>query len=486
MAPEYGATCGIFPIDAEIAELLETAQGRSDDHIALVEAYRKAQGLWRNDDDEFDFSSTLELDMGSVRPSLAGPKRPQDRVLLEGVKQNFHDNIGPLAAARKPRAETTDRFAGEGGATAIGAEAIQPTPMDERQHADANQLKDGAVVIAAITSCTNTSNPAVMLGRGCWRGTRCARGSRSSPGSRPRSGRARSWSRITSSKPGLLADLEKLNFHVVGYGCTTCIGNSGPLPVEVSKAIAAGELVVASVISGNRNFEGRVHPEVKMNYLRLAAAVRRVRACRHSRHRPSRRTRSAPASDGNAVYLRDIWPSNQEIADTIAKNLSPSMFKQSYANVFGGDSRWNQVQSPDGELLPVGQVLDLHQAPAVLRGHVAQRIGNIADIRAARALRRVRRLDHDRPHSRPPATSRPAPRPGSSCRSAASPKVDFNSYGARRGQRRRDGARHVRQHPHQEPDARRRGRRQHDPLPERREAVDLRRGHALPGREACR
>ncbi|MDQ8049047.1 aconitate hydratase AcnA, partial [Luteibacter sp.] len=270
MAPEYGATCGIFPIDQEALNYMRLS-GRDEAQIALVETYAKAQNLWHDaNTPEAEFTTVLELDLADVRPSMAGPKRPQDRVLLEGVQQSFLDVVGPLTANRKPKSHGEASFSNEGGGTAVGNEANnvgEDGGVLVEKDGKSFRINDGSVVIAAITSCTNTSNPAVMLAAGLVAKKAAARGLTSKPWVKPSLGPGSLVVTEYLKKTGLLEELEKVNFYVVGYGCTTCIGNSGPLPAEISKGIAEGDLAVASVLSGNRNFEGRVHPEVKMNYL---------------------------------------------------------------------------------------------------------------------------------------------------------------------------------------------------------------------------
>ena len=349
MAPEYGATCGIFPIDSESLNYLRLS-GRSEEQIALVEAYAKAQGLWHTPDSPHaEYSATLHLDMGDVKPSLAGPKRPQDRVLLQDVKQNFRDNLAPFADARRKRNDLVqeDRLKNEGGGgTAVGAEEAA---HESSPDSGATKLRDGDVVIAAITSCTNTSNPAVMLGAGLLARNAVAKGLKAQPWVKTSLGPG---SRVVTDyleKAGVLDDLEKLGFYVVGYGCTTCIGNSGPLPDDVSAAIAADDLVVASVLSGNRNFEGRVHPEVKMNYLASPPLVVAY-AIAGTTDIDLTTEPLGIGSDGQPVYLKDIWPTNKEIGDFIAATIGPEMFAKNYADVFKGDTRWNTIASPDGDL----------------------------------------------------------------------------------------------------------------------------------------
>jgi len=431
MAPEYGATCGIFPIDNESLNYLRLS-GRSEEQIALVEAYAKAQGLWRDPGQaDAEYSSVLQLDMGEVKPSLAGPKRPQDRVLLTDVKQNYRDNLGPLVAHRNGKTSEERRLENEGGGTAIGNNEVLPKGMAEIEiNGQKVTLKDGAVVIAAITSCTNTSNPAVMLGAGLLARNAVAKGLKPAPWVKTSLGPGSLVVTDYLKKAGVLADLEKLGFYVVGYGCTTCIGNSGPLPTEVSAGIAQGDLVVASVLSGNRNFEGRVHAEVKMNYLAspplvVAYAIAGTVDIDLS---------SEPlgiGSDGQPVYLRDIWPSNKEIGDFIASTIGPEMFKQNYQNVFAGDSRWNQIASPDGAIYAWDGSSTYIKHPPYFEG-MTMEVGSIADINGARIMGIFGdsiTTDHISPAGSIKASS-PA---GKFLQSRGVQPADFNSYGSRRG-----------------------------------------------------
>src|SRR5690606_24254044 len=276
-------------------------------------------------------------------------KRPQDRVLLEDVKQNFRDNVGPLVANRDAaRDPQIGRFEREGGnqpqAERLAAKPISTISLEDAEH----ELTDGSVVIAAITSCTNTSNPAVMLGAGLLARNAVAKGLKSAPWVKTSLGPGSLVVTDYLRKAGVLDDLEKLGFHVVGYGCTTCIGNSGPLPEEVSRGIAENDLAVASVLSGNRNFEGRVHPEVKMNYLASPPLVVAF-AIAGTVDIDLTTQPLGKGSDGQDVYLRDIWPSNKEIGDLIAATVGPEMFAKNYADVFKGDSRWAEIESPEGE-----------------------------------------------------------------------------------------------------------------------------------------
>ncbi|MCX7555813.1 aconitate hydratase AcnA [Xanthomonadaceae bacterium JHOS43] len=431
MAPEYGATCGIFPIDAESLNYLRLS-GRSEEQIALVEAYAKAQGIWHEAGaPEAEYSSVLHLDMADVRPSMAGPKRPQDRVLLEKVKGNFRESLGPMIARRAPaEGAQVSEFKEEGGAqpqaSSLAAKPISRIRIDDGEH----ELTDGSVVIAAITSCTNTSNPAVMLGAGLLARNAVAKGLKSAPWVKTSLGPG---SRVVTDyleKAGVLGDLEKLGFFVVGYGCTTCIGNSGPLPDAVSRGIAENDLVVASVLSGNRNFEGRIHAEVKMNYLASPPLVVAY-AIAGTVDIDLTTEPLGIGNDGQPVYLRDIWPGNKEIGDFIARTLGPEMFKQNYADVFKGDSRWNTIASPDGQLYAWDAASTYIKNPPYFDGMSAMP-GHIDDVTGARVLGLFGdsiTTDHISPAGSIKADS-PA---GRFLQSRGVQPADFNSYGSRRG-----------------------------------------------------
>ncbi len=431
MAPEYGATCGIFPIDAEALIYLRLS-GRSDHQIALVEAYAKAQGLWHDaDSPHATYSSTLELDLGDVKPSLAGPKRPQDRVLLQDVKANFADALGPMVASRKlAHNQAVAAEVNEGG-DQPQAEHLAAKPKSKIRIKDADaELTDGSVVIAAITSCTNTSNPAVMLGAGLLARNAVAKGLKAAPWVKTSLGPGSLVVTDYLKKAGVLDDLEKLGFYVVGYGCTTCIGNSGPLPDEVSKGIAENELVVASVLSGNRNFEGRVHPEVKANYLASPPLVVAY-AIAGTVDIDLTRDPLGKDGDGKDVYLRDIWPSNKEIGDTIAATVGPELFAQNYADVFKGDSRWNRIESPEGESYAWDDASTYIKNPPYFDGMTMQ-VGSIDDIHGARVLGLFGdsiTTDHISPAGNIKKDS-PA---GRYLMQRGVQPADFNSYGSRRG-----------------------------------------------------
>ena len=430
MAPEYGATCGIFPIDDESLGYLRLS-GRDEAQIALVEAYAKAQGLWRTAA-EASYSSVLHLDMGSVLPSLAGPKRPQDRVLLSDVKDNFRENLGPLTTVREKRTAEEARFVDEGGGAAVGnRETVLSSGCTEIEIAGKKvQLRDGAVVIAAITSCTNTSNPAVMLGAGLLARNAVKRGLKVKPWVKTSLGPGSLVVTDYLKKAGVMDDLEALGFHVVGYGCTTCIGNSGPLPTEVSAGVAQGDLVVASVLSGNRNFEGRVHAEVKMNYLASPPLVVAY-ALAGSVDIDLSREPIGQDGAGQDVFLRDIWPSNKEIGDTIAATIGPEMFAANYADVFRGDSRWNQIASPEGEKFAWDGASTYIKNPPYFDG-MTMEVGAIADVHGARCLALLGdsiTTDHISPAGNIKKDS-PA---GRFLVERGVQPADFNSYGSRRG-----------------------------------------------------
>jgi aconitate hydratase len=431
MAPEYGATCGIFPIDQEALNYLRLS-GRSEEQIGLVEAYAKAQGLWHDaNTPEPRFSTTLELNLADVKPSLAGPKRPQDRVLLEGVQKSFQDAVGPLTANRKPRNLETSNFIAEGGSAAIGNPANDITDTGVRVVKDGESFKlgDGAVVIAAITSCTNTSNPSVMLGAGLLAKKAAAKGLKAQPWVKTSIGPGSLVVTDYLEKTGLLKELEKIGFFVVGYGCTTCIGNSGPLPAEISHGIAEGDLAVASVLSGNRNFEGRVHPEVKMNYLASPPLVVAY-ALAGTLDIDLSKDALGTGSDGKPVYLKDIWPTNKEISDTIAGAINPQMFTKNYADVFKGDSRWNTIASPDGAVYRWDDSTYIKNPP-YFEG-MTKEPGSVEDIHGARVLGLFGdsiTTDHISPAG---SIKKDSPAGRFLISKGVDPK-DFNSYGSRRG-----------------------------------------------------
>jgi len=405
MAPEYGATIGYFPIDDQTIEFLRFS-GRPDDQVALVEAYARAQGIYRTaETPDPRFSSTLELDLTTVEPSLAGPRRPQDRVALANVKAAFAKELPGLL---KPGADP---------------EATVST-------ADGHALGHGSVVIAAITSCTNTSNPSVLMAAGLLAKNAVARGLKAKP-----------WVK-TSLAPGskvvteylraagLLPALEALGFHVVGYGCTTCIGNSGPLPDAVDAAIAQGKLVAASVLSGNRNFEGRVHAAVRANYLAsppLVVAYALAGTVTRDLHTEPLGT----GADGKPVYLRDIWPSHAEVAEAIRANLSSAMFRQVYADVFKGDRSWQTLDVPTGSTFAWQADSTYIQNPPFFQGlgRTPEPLRAIKGARCLAVLGDSVTTDHISPAGNI-AKDSPA---GQYLIGLGVHPRDFNGYGARRG-----------------------------------------------------
>ncbi|WP_277372097.1 aconitate hydratase AcnA [Pseudomonas sp. AA-38] len=425
MAPEYGATCGFFPVD-EITLGYLRLSGRPEATVQLVEAYSKAQGLWREAGAEPLFSDSLSLDLGSVEASLAGPKRPQDRVSLGQVHQAFDDFVG---LQLKPAAKEEGRMLSEGGGgTAVGGDK-QSGGIDYEDEGHTHRLQDGAVVIAAITSCTNTSNPSVMMAAGLLAKKAVEKGLQRQPW--VKSSLAPGSKVVTEyfDAAGLTPYLEKLGFDLVGYGCTTCIGNSGPLREPIEKAIAKADLTVASVLSGNRNFEGRVHPLVKTNWLAspplvvayaLAGSVRLDLT-----HDPL-----GTGKDGQPVYLKDIWPTQAEIAEAIAK-VDTAMFRKEYAEVFAGDEKWQAIAVPKADTYAWQGDSTYIQHPPFFE-NIAGDPPRITDIRQARILALLGdsvTTDHISPAGNIKADS-PA---GRYLSEHGVDKADFNSYGSRRG-----------------------------------------------------
>ncbi|MBF8161427.1 aconitate hydratase AcnA [Ectopseudomonas hydrolytica] len=425
MAPEYGATCGFFPVD-EITLGYLRLSGRPDATVQLVEAYSKAQGLWREPGAEPLFTDSLSLDLGSVEASLAGPKRPQDRVSLGQVSQAFDDFIGlPL----KPSAKEEGRLLSEGGGgTAVGGDK-QSGEIDYEDDGHTHRLKDGAVVIAAITSCTNTSNPSVMMAAGLLAKKAVEKGLQRQPW--VKSSLAPGSKVVTEyfNAAGLTPYLEKLGFDLVGYGCTTCIGNSGPLREPIEKAITQADLTVASVLSGNRNFEGRVHPLVKTNWLAsppLVVAYALAGSVRLDLTRDALGT----GKDGQPVYLKDIWPTQAEIAQAIAQ-VDTAMFRKEYAEVFAGDEKWQAIDVPKADTYAWQGDSTYIQHPPFFED-IAGDPPRITDIRQARILALLGdsvTTDHISPAGNIKADS-PA---GRYLREHGVDKADFNSYGSRRG-----------------------------------------------------
>jgi aconitate hydratase len=412
MSPEFGSTCAIFPIDEETLRYLELT-GRSADHISMVKAYAQQQGMWReNGQPPADYTDMLELDLGTVEPSLAGPKRPQDRVPLRTAKQTYqsaHKKMAEERAAKNPSA---------GGLATV--------TMDGKTV----EVADGAVLIAAITSCTNTSNPAVLIGAGLLARNARKRGLAAKPWVKTS---LAPGSRVVTDyldKAGLSGDLESMGFYTVGYGCTTCIGNSGPLRPELSEAVRAGDLIACSVLSGNRNFEGRVHPEVKMNFLASPPLVVAY-ALAGTLNLDLTTEPLGVGSDGKPVYLKDIWPTQGEIHEFIARSVDSAMFKKGYASVFTGDEHWNSIRLPSGKIYSWDDKSTYVKNPPYFVG-MTMKPGAVADIRNARVLALLGdsvTTDHISPAG-DISKSSPAAK---YLMSLGVQPADFNSYGARRG-----------------------------------------------------
>ncbi|HTY06781.1 MAG TPA: aconitate hydratase AcnA [Gemmatimonadales bacterium] len=428
MAPEYGATCGIFPVDAETLRYLEFT-GRPKEQVKLVEAYMREQGLFHTPDaPEPRFSDTLALDLGTVEPSLAGPRRPQDRVALRDVAKSFQ---AALPSLEKPAAPApTGRWEAEGGGTAVATPPARRTHVDLTLNGQACQLRHGSVVIAAITSCTNTSNPSVMVAAGLLARKAVERGLSTkiwvktslAPGSKV----------VTDylNQAGLTPFLDQLRFNLVGYGCTTCIGNSGPLPDEVTAAITEGDLVTCAVLSGNRNFEGRIQQEVRANYLASPPLV--VAYALAGRIDIDFEKDSLGAGkDGRPVFLRDIWPSAQEVDAVVRQAVQSAMFRKEYDAVFAGDARWQGLPVPAGERFAwEGDSTYIRRAP-YFDGMPAQP-GPIRDVVGARVLA-VLGDSITTDHISPAGSIRKTSPAGQYLIGKGVPPADFNSYGARRG-----------------------------------------------------
>ncbi len=434
MAPEYGATCGIFPIDLETLTYLRLT-GRSEEQIALTEAYARRQGMFREPGGrEADYTDVLSLRLEQVEPSLAGPKRPQDRIALRSAKQTIGEHMANMQAERSGAPDRNNemaRFETEGGTTVVGAaEALHTGAMDVRWGDKRFTLKDGAVVIAAITSCTNTSNPDVIMGAGLLAKKAVAKGLTVKPWVKTS---LAPGSQVVSeylTKADLMPPLEALGFDIVGYGCTTCIGNSGPLPEPISKAINDGKLVACAVLSGNRNFEGRVHADVRMNFLAsppLVVAYAIAGTVNIDLFRePIGQDRS-----GKDVYLQDIWPSQQEIRDAVAKTITRKMFQDKYADVLAGDARWQHIDTPESSLYKWNADSTYIRKPPYFDGMPRLPEG-LKEIKGARVLAMLGdSITTD--HISPAGSIKPDSPAGRYLVEHGVKPADFNSYGSRRG-----------------------------------------------------
>ncbi|WP_201587140.1 aconitate hydratase AcnA [Psychrobacter jeotgali] len=432
MSPEYGATCGIFPIDQMAIDYLRLS-GREEDQIELVEKYAKAQGMWHDaDTPAATYSSNLHLDLSTVQPALAGPNLPQQRINLSDMHEKFGETLEKMTKDRKSEVEGKVRFDQEGGEQEQ-ADRLYAKPnvfsevnINDKKH----QLRDGSVVIAAITSCTNTSNPAVMIGAGLVAKKAAAKGLTAKP-----------WVK-TSLAPGskvvtdylektkLMDELEKTGFYLVGYGCTTCIGNSGPLLDAIEDGIEENDLVAAAVLSGNRNFEGRIHSHVKASYLASPPLVVAY-ALAGTVDIDLTTQPLGQDQDGNDVFLKDIWPTSEEINELIANNIDADMFRKNYGEVFDGSKAWNAISSSDSQLYPWDEGSTYIKNPPFFDGMTMEPEG-IPDIEGARILGLFGdsiTTDHISPAGNIDADS-PA---GKYLQERGVMEADFNSYGSRRG-----------------------------------------------------
>ncbi|ARE34400.1 aconitate hydratase [Rhodococcus sp. BH4] len=449
MSPEFGSTAAIFPIDAETIEYLRLT-GRSDEQLALVEAYAKEQGLWHNPDKEPVFSEYIELDLGTVVPSIAGPKRPQDRILLSESKTAFRKDIHNYVEENYPTEHTqldeaveesfpaSDpavlSFADDGAvdvlSAANGAEGRPSKPVVVKSDAGEFVLDHGAVVVAGITSCTNTSNPSVMLGAALLARNAVEKGLATKPWVKTNMAPGSQVVTDYYEKAGLWPYLEKLGYYLGGYGCTTCIGNTGPLPEAVSKAINDNDLSVTAVLSGNRNFEGRISPDVKMNYLAsppLVIAYGLAGTMDFDFETDS----LGNDTDGNPVYLKDIWPSTQEIEETIKSSIDQDMFRKSYATIFAGDSRWQNLETPKGDTFEWDENSTYVRKPPYFDG-MTMDPAPVKDIKGARVLALLGdsvTTDHISPAG-PIKVGTPA---AQYLDSHGVERADYNSLGSRRG-----------------------------------------------------
>ncbi len=404
MAPEYGATCGFFPIDDETLNYMRNT-GRSEEQIALVEAYAKEQGMWRDPSFEAEYTSTLELDISTVEPALSGPKRPQDRVLLKDAVSSFTKTFADMAP---------------------GVDADRSVPVSNENFA----MKDGNVVIAAITSCTNTSNPSVLIAAGLLAKKAVELGLQRKPWVKTSLAPGSLVVADYLEKAGLQTYLDKLGFNVAGFGCTTCIGNSGPLADPIIEAIDGNDMLVTAVLSGNRNFEGRISPQVKANYLASPPLVVAY-ALAGNLKVDLNKDPIGTDKDGKDVFMKDIWPTNKEIADTIASSISASMYKDRYDNIFAGPKPWQEIEVTEGETFEWDGKSTYVQNPPYFV-NMAKEPGEFSEVHGARPLLIL--ADSVTTDHISPAGSIKAESPAGEYLKAHGVEVrDFNSYGARRG-----------------------------------------------------
>ncbi|HEX7043653.1 MAG TPA: aconitate hydratase AcnA, partial [Burkholderiales bacterium] len=432
MSPEYGATCAIFPVDGVTLEYLRLT-GRPAHRIALVEAYMKEQGLFHSSDaPEPVYSDTLELDLGTVQPSIAGPGRPQDRVPLGRVGERFRERLPSLLPPGKARsAKTAAQPTARSPVGVWGESGYRDAAVDCAIAGEVHRLRHGSVVIAAITSCTNTSNPAVMLAAGLLARNAVERGLQRRPWVKTSLAPGSKVVRDYYERLGLTPYLETLGFHLVGYGCTTCIGNSGPLPEPVSDAIRRGGLVAAAVLSGNRNFEGRIHSEVRANYLMSPPLVVAFALAGRIDIDLEREPLGNDA-EGRPVHLRDIWPTAAEVQDAIARAVDAELFRKNYQDVFKGDVRWRELAAPAGDRFAWDERSTYVRMPPYFERMSREPPETVPDVRGARPLAWLGdsvTTDHISPAG---SIKQDSPAGRYLIERGTAPK-DFNSYGARRG-----------------------------------------------------
>ena len=449
MSPEFGSTAAIFPIDEVTIEYLRLT-GRSAEQVALVEAYAKTQGMWHDPDREAQYSEYLELDLSTVVPSIAGPKRPQDRIELSDAKTAFRKDIHNYVEENKPAPETkldeaveesfpaSDSaalsFADDGATLPSAANGAAGRPSKPVRVSSAERgefvLDHGAVVIASITSCTNTSNPSVMLGAALLARNAVEKGLTAKPWVKTSMAPGSQVVSDYYDKAGLWPYLEKLGFYLVGYGCTTCIGNSGPLPEEISKAINDNDLTVTAVLSGNRNFEGRISPDVKMNYLASPPLVIAY-ALAGTMDFDFATDPLGTDANGNPVFLKDIWPSPKDISDTIASAINEEMYTDNYADVFKGDTRWQNLPTPSGDTFAWDPKSTYVRKPPYFEGMPAEPVP-VTDIVGARVLALLGdSVTTD--HISPAGNIKPGTPAAQYLDANGVQRKDYNSYGSRRG-----------------------------------------------------
>ena len=445
MSPEYGSTCAIFPIDDETLHYLRFT-GRPDDQVALVEAYAKTNTLWHDPDAEPAYSETLELDLASIEPSLAGPKRPQDRVALASAKTAFRAALADFTdgdsvrdsvdeavdesfPASDPAAATDHVFQVPSAATGAHGRVSTPTPVT-LENGEQVVLDHGAVAIAAITSCTNTSNPSVMIGAALLAKKAVEKGLTRQPWVKTSLAPGSKVVMDYYDRAGLTPYLDKLGFNLVGYGCTTCIGNSGPLPDEVSEAVNAADLSVVSVLSGNRNFEGRINPDVKMNYLASPPLVVAY-ALVGSMDVDITTDPLGTGTDGQPVYLRDVWPTAREIQQVVNEAIASEMYTDGYVDVFAGDDRWRNLSTPEGDVFEWDPDSTYVRKPPYF-DEMAREPEPVSDVAGARVLAKLGdSVTTD--HISPAGSIKPDSPAGRYLTEHGIERRDFNSYGSRRG-----------------------------------------------------